>query len=172
VKPEHACTGGCRREPPADHFALRPSNEGDLGFIVHSWTESWHRNSPEMRQVRFGVFRNAMRRRAVSFAARCTTLVACDPGDHSHVLGWACVEQRGGLGVVHYVYVRETRREHGLAAHLVRQALARAGCAEGAPWVFTHATYVGVRIAGRKGHGCDGYNPVITWESEQEAKSA
>lgn len=172
MKPEHACTGGCHREPPADGYTLRPANEGDLGFIVHSWTESWHKNSPEMRQVRFGVFRNAMRRRAVGFATRCVTLVACDPDDHSHVLGWACVEMRGGIGVVHYVYVREMRRERGLASTLVRSALERAGCAAGAPWVFTHATYIGARVAGRKGHGCEGYNPVLTWTDEEQQKES
>lgn len=169
IEPKSECGGACKRLPEYPH-SVRQSNGGDIGFIVSSWTESWHKNSPEMRHVRFGVYRNAMRRRVVGFLERCTTLVACVPEDSSHILGWVCAERRNGVGVVHYVYVAQARREQGLAALLVRSALERIEAPlEG--WVYTHPTYLGARIANRRGHSGN-YNPCVAWETEDQQQKA
>ena len=121
---DHACVGRCKHEPPYP-FAIRPSCEGDLGFLLSSWSESWHRGSPDMRAVRFAIYKLPMRRRVLALLERSTVLVACVPDDADHILGWACVEKRAGAGVVHYAYTVQGRREHGLAATLLREAFAR-----------------------------------------------
>lgn len=161
----HRCAGHCAKTPPYP-YALRPSCDGDLGFLISSWSESWHRGSPDMRLVRFAAYKNPMRRRVLMLVERSTVVVACDPEDNSHILGWACVEKRAGAAVVHYVYTVQTRREHGLAATMLRHASGLLGCSGG--WSYSHATYVGQRAANRQGHDCRGYDPCSAWMDEQK----
>jgi hypothetical protein len=44
--------------------------------------------------------------------------LAVDPGDSNFIWGWACTEP----GVLHYVYVRQSSREQGVARLLVADA--------------------------------------------------
>lgn len=165
----HECVGRCKQTPPFP-FALRPVCAGDVGFVISSWSESWHRGSPDMRAVRFALYKLPMRRRVLSLLARSTTMVACTPDDADHILGWACVEKRAGAGVVHYVYTVQGRREHGLASTLLRECFARLGVSA-SEWSYTHPTYVGQRVAGRRGHG-GAYNPTSCWDLEEQRESA
>lgn len=156
----HRCVGRCKVTPPYPH-ALRPSCVDDLGFIISSWRDSWHRGCPDLRMVRFATYKEPMRRRILALVERSSVVVACDPGDNSHILGWACVEKRAGSAVVHYVYTVQTRREHGLAATMLRHAAAELGCT--GTWGYSHATYNGQRFANRQGHDCTGYDPCSAW---------
>jgi hypothetical protein len=135
--------------PPPFPVLFRPAEPGDLGYIVHSWLESFHAGNPQMRLVRMGRFKNPMRRAIHTLLATSTVVMACDPEQPSHLYGFIAAEMVGVSPVVHYCYVSQLRRSVGLARGLAAEALRSMG---GSAWSeFTHLTYVGGKIAERQG---------------------
>lgn len=50
------------------------------------------------------------------------TLVACPTDDYNQILGWICYEHLGKDVVIHYIYIKDTYREMGLAKLLLKKA--------------------------------------------------
>lgn len=140
--------------------AFRPYNETDTGLVVHSWLESYHDGAPWLRKARFGRYKGPMRRAIHRVLTRSTVVVACDPEDQTHVLGWVAAELVGRIAVMHYAYVRQARREKGLARELARRALEQLGAER---WgEYTCDTFVGVQVANRRGVD---FAPFALWET-------
>lgn len=109
--------------------ALRPARavEGhwdDRAFIVPTWSDSWHDESREVRDLPFRVYRERMFRRLDRILDRVGVegFAAVLPDDETHVLGYIV----GEGPILHYVFVREGRRGYGIARELV------------ATWALTH----------------------------------
>ena len=94
---------------------IRPARESDEGFIAHSWVESYHRGCKELRGVAFRPYRSAQFWRVSRLLEASTALVACDPDDADHLLGWVVAD--GPL--LHYVYASHLRRRARLASTLL-----------------------------------------------------
>jgi len=145
-------------EPPYP-VRYRVATPDDVGFLLSSWLESWHDGCPLMRTVRFRDFKPAARAMAVRLLASSVAMVACDPDDETAILGYAVGEPRvEGGPLLHYVYVRHSRRRHGLAKALVERCRAHIGAPKWA--AYTHETYVTRRIdPARK----PAYDPFRAW---------
>jgi GNAT superfamily N-acetyltransferase len=141
------------------------ADPGDTGFVVTSWLESFHDGSKVARRVRFGDYRDPQRRIIHRLLRRSLTLVACDPEQREHLLGFVVGERAGTRLVLHYVYVRQTRRQHGCARMLLDELARRLGTRG---ITYTHETFVGERIIGRHiKAGLDArWNPFLVWGEE------
>lgn len=96
-------------------IALRPATEVDLPFIVSTWLESYIR-SPATRRIPKAVFLGYHRQVIDRILAQHGAMVACDPGDPDVLYGWRVL---GGPALLHYCYVKETRRNQGVARALL-----------------------------------------------------
>ena len=122
-------------------LAFRPAADADVPLILNSWLMSY-RNSAFAKAIPNDVYfgDNGHRGRILSLlAGEPYLLVACSPEDEDDVRGWICATvpaERGELtdhAVVHYVYVKQIWRRHGIATRLLKLAVP-----EGVPVVATH----------------------------------
>jgi hypothetical protein len=143
---------------PPFPVSIRPAEATDLGFIVGGWLESYHAGNAPMRAVRFGRYKPPMRRLIHDILGRSTVLVACDPEAPDHLEGFVVGAMAGSVPVLHYVYVKQTRRKYGLAQMLSAAALEKLGVERW--WEHSHTTYVGTRIADAKGIA---FNPFLAY---------
>lgn len=98
---------------------LRPMRPDDRAFVAKTWKETVQ-FSPVYKwmvsRMGTGVFFHEMNPRVDSLIAEAQTVVAANPEDSDHILGWACA----GQAVLHFVYVRQSFRGNGLATAMVR----------------------------------------------------
>lgn len=100
----------------------------DLRFIMATWCSQIrggsHRGWPDDL---FEAYRDTVLAR---LAPR--SIVSHAPYDRDALYGWICSEQIGPLCLIHYVYVRPSRRGYGLGRALIDRAAA------GRDIAFTH----------------------------------
>lgn len=161
------CAGGCHQTPPYAIEVLEAS-PSHMPWVFKSWLESYHRNGIDMRGVRMGEYSAMMTARMQRLVSRSRVFVAVDPDDTDHLYAFAVIEMRE-VPVVHFAYTKATRREHGVAATVLRHAFKRV-CGDDAPgeWHFSHATFVGKHIATRKHHG-GRHNVAAAWDEMRRA---
>ena len=99
---------------------IRAAEPSDTGLVAHSWVESYYRGSRDVRGVRVGHYRVPMFRRVERILAAASTLVACDPDDRDHLLGWVCWSGP----TLHYAYTTQLRRSCGLMGALLDENVA------------------------------------------------
>lgn len=106
--------------------STRAATRDDLPFIFDSYWRSYIAYVGRPRSS--GLQR--LRDRLSLLWLRAKFIVACDPENPSHLLGWICTEG----SVIHYVYVKSAYREQGLA----RTMIAAAGLASSDVLYATH----------------------------------
>lgn len=99
-------------------IVLRPGKKEDHGYVRSTWADSYR--EAVLPWLPMSSVRQGMARDMLVKLATCTLVVACDVDDPDRIYGWAL----GSPGVLHYVYMRETRRGMGHGARLVEEAVA------------------------------------------------
>lgn len=132
-------------KPPVRY---RPAEAGDVGYIVHSWLESYHKGNPLMRQVRFHRYKEPQRRRIHELLGRSHVICACDAEFPDTLYGWACGEKVESTPFLHYVYVAQLWRREGIARTLVEKLEPLCG---GPFENCSHLTFAGGRLATKRG---------------------
>jgi hypothetical protein len=89
---------------------------------MDSWTRSLA-GEPPFCWMRDDVFQQ-YRRRVQSLIVRCRLLVACNPRNAAHILGWIAFSVEPFA--IHFVWVKARYRRHGLGSDL--NVLARVEC--------------------------------------------
>jgi GNAT superfamily N-acetyltransferase len=100
---------------------IRRATEADEAFICDSWLRSFRDSwfaGPIPNDLYYDLYRKIINER-VRARKNAQTLVAVAPDDDSVILGFACVEPPS---IVHYVYVKDVFRRHGVASALVKYA--------------------------------------------------
>lgn len=136
---------------------IRAMDDSDLSLVYDSWLKSLrhdqkHRPGDHRLVHDMDYFR--WQREAIDdILVETPVWVACDPEDEGNVMGWAC-----GFGnVLHYVYVKELFRGHGVARELIAKVREFGG---GEPLIVTHLT--SPVLAWRERHPIR-YNPYLAW---------
>lgn len=95
---------------------VRPARESDAAFIIDSWKRSY-----EPRNVDVDHYRVEMTRTIRRLIGRpdSDTLVAYDPSDDDHLVGFACFTNYGARAELHYIYVKQDFRGKGIARRLL-----------------------------------------------------
>ena len=98
-------------------FAMREMREeGDLGYIIDTWRQGYAPKSALARFDRDVYFRLMARHiKALSREPGAVVRIACDPADEDTIIGFAMLTG----DELHYVYVREKLRKHGVARSLL-----------------------------------------------------
>lgn len=117
---------GVIAEELGDSVAYRPMWGGDVPFVYSSWLKSFrhaYRKSPP--RFYYAYYHPLI----TKLLARGDTTVcmACDGADQGFIVGWVCATRLPSGGtVLHWVYVKRTYRQLGLATALCAQAGIRA----------------------------------------------
>lgn len=101
-------------------FNIRPYSDSDFNIVIDSWTKSF-RGSDFSKNMRSGMYKDYMISHIKSLLERSEVAVACDPDDPNYIFGWACGNQigRSKIPQLHYVWIKEAFREHGIARALL-----------------------------------------------------
>lgn len=103
-----------------NEVVLREMRSDDVPLITRSWKDNYRFSSPDSswltsRQECSRYYFKEMNARVERLLERSAVIVACNPVDSDHVLGWACASNEGGQRVMHYVWVRDAFRRLGIA---------------------------------------------------------
>lgn len=100
--------------PPVNVRAMR--EDGDLGYIIDTWRQGLAAKSSLAKFDRDVYFRLMARHiKALSREPGALVRIACDPENENTILGFAVLTG----DELHYVYVREALRKHGIARLLL-----------------------------------------------------
>lgn len=123
---------------------IRRATELDANFIFNSWLKSY-RSSPLASQLSSTIYFAEHHKIIERLFKTSEVLVACNETDVSQIYGWICAEKIDGIFCLHYVYMKHTFRNHGIAKALFNSFEhdpTNASC-------FTHGTRLGIRLANK-----------------------
>lgn len=118
-------------------YVIRSLEDDDHAIIFGSWRHSFREDGCE-KFVPGYIWDHALQKRMERYIKKSVFKIAVDPQHPDYVLGWSCSSR---LGHVHYVYVRDMFRNHGVAKSLVGGKR---------PMVCTHWTKACESIASEK----------------------
>ena len=100
---------------PEAAWRIRRMQPGDLHFVLDSWLRSHRPDHPNLKQQQFfTLFRPLVTK--VLAKPETRVLVACDPEDERHIVGWLAYTppiDPIDRTTVHYAYVRSVYRGYG-----------------------------------------------------------
>lgn len=114
----------------APELSFREATVDDANFIFDSWLKSW-KSSYFGKLMRAEVFYPNYREEISFLLSSAQVLLACSPEDPEHIFGYIVYEKPQ---IVHYVYVKSTFKNMGIAKALFKRAV---NCNE--TIVVTHA---------------------------------
>jgi ribosomal protein S18 acetylase RimI-like enzyme len=107
-------------EQPKLTIKVRRALEADAPFIFNSWLKSY-RFGDLARNCDNAVYFNEHHKVIERLLKRCETFIACAESDPATIYGYICFERVEGMLVVHYVYVKHTFRNMGIAKELMKE---------------------------------------------------
>jgi hypothetical protein len=115
-------------------FVVRPAEESDLNYVRKTWLTEHAQQASWIDAVGGGrVYFEEHRRLRDEAIEHGAVTIACRPAVRDGICGFAVTEQRDGVDLVHFVFVKERWRRLGVAALLLRPL------ADG-PAFYTHLT--------------------------------
>lgn len=131
--------------------SIRKVCKDDWAYILDSWKKSYRELGSEQHVPRH-IFWPEQHARIESLRLNPAAefIIAADPEDSDFIWGWACIETRQGVQVLHYVFVRASAQGQGVAKLLLREVER--------PLVCTHWTRVAEQVH-RKHPGAVLYEP-------------
>ena len=136
--------------------------EADVPYVAKTWVESYRRESPWTKGMTNGIYYPAHRQLVNQIIATSPVLVACNPQNASHLVGFCCAERRCGVLTVHYLAVKYPFRGFGVARMLMKGF----EYDEKEPVVCTHWTYAAATHH-KKGYPIV-YNPYIMFSEYKD----
>jgi GNAT superfamily N-acetyltransferase len=125
------------------NIVLRKAVPEDAPFIFNSWLKSF-RKSPLARNICSTVYFSEHHKVIERLLRSCDVTLACNPDDPTQLYGYAVMENKDGVDVFHYIYVKHTFRRLGIAKTL-KDDMQSTDAAS----VYTHHTQWADRIAPR-----------------------
>jgi hypothetical protein len=125
-------------------IAIRKAAPSDISFIFSSWLKSF-RDSRFASAITTTIYYTEHHKVVERLLKTCDVYVACNPKDGTELFGYICAEKVDGILVVHYIYVKNTYRQLGLAKTLLNQFSHNPSAAA----IFTHNTRASEKLASR-----------------------
>lgn len=123
---------------------IRKANQEDVNFIFNSWLKSY-RSSLFAKPMTNTVYYSEHHKVLERLAKNSEVIVACSKDDPTQLYGYICAEKIEGVFVLHYVYVKHTYRNMGIAKLLLNtldRDPEQAGC-------YTHHTRIAEKLAAK-----------------------
>lgn len=121
---------------------VRAAAPTDVSFIFSSWLKSF-RASSFTKNMSNTVFYSEHHKVIEDILKTSTVLIACNEKEPQDIYAYIVAERIDGIMVLHYVYVKHTYRQFGLAKMLWQQFDQNSGQAG----ICTHMTRIGERLA-------------------------
>lgn len=99
---------------------IRKIDQTDVPLIFNSWLKSY-KGAYFAKGIHPKSFYAEHHKVVSNLLQTCETFVAVDDSDATNVYGWICGEYIDGFLVVHFIYVKHTYRNLGVATALLRQ---------------------------------------------------
>lgn len=116
---------------------IRPAVIGDWAFLCATFKQSFWRESPWARRIRWSVFAENHEPIVHRVLQRSEVLVACDRTDEDQIAGYLVFEPKATPPVLHFAYVKPAFRRAGV----FRALLGASGLPQDLDGVeVTHAT--------------------------------
>ncbi len=96
---------------------IRYAHDMDVDFITSSWLKSFrdgYFNATVPNRVYFTQHHKILE----NLLPTATVLVACNAEKPDQILGWMCYQVDGKVCILHYIYVKDLMRGHGIAQRL------------------------------------------------------
>lgn len=120
----------------------RPPTPDDLAFITSSWLKS-NRNSDFANYVENKAYYKLHSDLIKSILNRSLVTVICDPEDANHIYGYAVYELINTNLILHYIYIKFSYRNFGLAKDCLKTIYPDFGNKD---IYLTHTDQVKIRI--------------------------
>ena len=147
---------------------FRPMVQSDRAFFATGWLRSY-KGAPRVRGISSKTYWYFHHRLLERLLARSTVVIACQQGDPDILYGFSCFERLEGSCVLHYLYVKGSRRGEGIGSAILDETLRASR--DPAALVWTHQTKGSVKWldqycerTGRQGLARL-YNPYLTDEA-------
>lgn len=98
-------------------YTLRPANPTDVSFIIESWLHQYRQTriaAPIDKEIYFRWFR----KRIIQILKNSKVIVAAAKEDAEQILAFAVYRHIGEVGVLSWIYTKETFRGLGIASIL------------------------------------------------------
>lgn len=105
---------------------IRSYAESDIPFIMNSWIFSftedlfptlYEKNIPKKLIAKVTSVAHPL---ITQILNRCGAIIACDPDDYDHIIGYIVAEHMHGMPIIHWVYVKHFARQMGIGRMLYR----------------------------------------------------
>lgn len=139
---------------------LREANEQDVGFIFNSWLKSF-RGAPYNKTIVNSVFFTEHHKVIERILKTSSVIIACNPEDPSQMYGWICAETIDNVFCMHFLYVKHSFRNLGLARILFNAFTHESGEAG----IYTHYTRASDKLCEKFGLI---YHPYVLYSSYKQ----
>ena len=102
--------------------AVRRANQSDMRFVTSSWLKSF-RDGYFANTVGNTTYYPQQHKVLEQLIPRSTVIMAVSSEDPDHIFGWICYSKLSGFLCLHYIYVKQPFRGHGLARRLLKLPL-------------------------------------------------
>jgi GNAT superfamily N-acetyltransferase len=102
-------------------LVIRSGAIDDVNCIINDWAASY-KESPEVQEMDPEVYKVEQRARIFRLLGASKVSVACDPDNHSKILGWVVHgwDKGAQAPIVHYMYVKREFRLARVGTRLMR----------------------------------------------------
>jgi len=139
---------------------LRAANSEDVSFIFNSWLKSF-RNSFFAKSIANEIYFNSHHKVIEKLIKESKITVACSESDPNQLYGYICAGQVDNFFMLHYIYVKHSFRNMGIAKSLLNSFDHDPSVAS----IFTHNTRVCDKLASRYNFI---YNPYMLLNMESD----
>lgn len=102
----------------ANQWKIRPAEAGDVAFLFATWKQSFWRDSPWAKRLRWGIFAPNHDKVIRKILARAQVFVACEPEHQDEIAGYFVFEL-APLPCAHFAYVKPAFRRDGVFTQLI-----------------------------------------------------
>lgn len=98
---------------------LRPPNDTDGSFIIDSWVREARDHYPYSNMDK-SLFYKEYKEIVKTLISKSLILIACNPEETDQIYGYLSFEKVADIPIIHFIYVKLTFRENGIAKLLLQ----------------------------------------------------
>lgn len=107
---------------------MRLLDPSDVPLITATWLRTYRSNSRWIVRIMEGCYFNEHNSLIKKALINSRTIVACDPSDPEHIIGYLVGVNRKKADYLHYIYVKQIFRRHGVAGELLNEFIKNDDC--------------------------------------------
>lgn len=140
---------------------IRSATEEDIPFICNAWLKSY-RSGYLCREVANTIYFAEHHKLIDRLIKKSNVMIACNPEDPTQIFGFSCNEIVDNVYVLHFIYIKQTYRNLGIATHLLKNS----GFNPKVGSCHTHSNKVSVRLQAKYNSV---YHPYLLMELEESS---